>query len=199
MVDFDLYKQQIGAAKFELMFREAVFNIGVCYLNLLPLAVTALDHWESELGLRPSFQISSVYSKQRIGRSEDGVIVTRGRLEDIAAYNDVEERFRRLIRRRTHEHLAWLFETIGVDERAIAAISHCVSLEPFLIYLGVNVTEADEPIDTRRSIKLRMFHDDASNQNAVIWQDVDGAVIMNAVAKAVLVKEYAALRDKLHF
>jgi hypothetical protein len=77
-MDFERYAKASGYAFFEYSFRMAVWEFGLCYLNLLRcIARPTLNDWNKKHGMAPSFEIGAPFGRGMEEITEDGVKITR--------------------------------------------------------------------------------------------------------------------------
>jgi hypothetical protein len=113
-VDFERHAKDHGYVFFEYSFRDAVWQFGLCYLNLLRcIARPILADWKDKHGLSPSFEIGAPFGRG-MEETKDGVRITRKASTQYWSLETPEQKLQRLLMRREFEQLGVILKQMHV-------------------------------------------------------------------------------------
>lgn len=109
--DFESAVATYGHAQFEYAFRLSVKFLGGHFMNLSRLAAqAALEHYRAAHRLKPSFKMGAAFGNRRRERTADGHVIIRQSSTEFFTEETIEERFARVLERRTHADIKFLFD-----------------------------------------------------------------------------------------
>ncbi|MFA5263034.1 MAG: hypothetical protein WC378_04360 [Opitutaceae bacterium] len=115
--DFDAAVKTYGQAAYEYAFRDSVKWLGIHFMNISRLsAKPALAHFQTAYGLEPSFKIGAAFGIRRRERTPDGHVIIREGSSEFFTEETMQERFARMIERRAHENLKFVFGHLDVTQ-----------------------------------------------------------------------------------
>jgi hypothetical protein len=106
--DFDKLQASIGAARFEFLFRLTVREIGVIFINLLPVAMAALAYWKEREGKAPSVSIATPFGGHGTQKAADGSWISR----NAPTQETLDQKLQRLLKRQRFDHLRTFIELL---------------------------------------------------------------------------------------
>lgn len=114
-MDFERYARDSGYAFFEYSFRVAVWEFGLCYLNLLRcIAGPILNHWKEKHGMAPSFEIGAPFGGGMEEITKDGVKITRKASTQYWNPETPEQKLQRLLVRQQFTRLGDILRLMQV-------------------------------------------------------------------------------------
>lgn len=153
-VDFERYAKDYGYAFFEYSFRIAVWELGLCYRNLLRcIARPILAVWKEKHGINPSFEIGAPFGRG-MEEIKDGVRITRIASTQYWNPETPEQKLQRLLMRQEFRKLGDIMKQMQVTSlfeimNQAGTYEACLKMSGFQIEI---VAEID-----RQKVRQDMF------------------------------------------
>ena len=118
--DFEAAVHVYGQAGYEYAFRGGVKRVGKQFIMLSHLAAKpALAHFKASNGLEASFKIGAAFGVKRRERTCQGQVIIRQGSSEFFTEETMEARFGRVLARREHEDLKFVFDHLETTGAAL--------------------------------------------------------------------------------
>jgi hypothetical protein len=200
---FETYLRKYGQAFMEFAFRGAVWQMGLQYQNVHNHGADQfLRHWESEAGIKPSFQIGAPFGEQIREVTPHGHILIRKSSSRFYNEETVERMFERIISRSRYRYIKSILDNLeySASQKAKATI-WAGTVEELLQKAGkelhMEALDLTDHIPHRAGLRsfVAVFDPETKSRSALMFDET--RLITDATGLKMLAAELKTLQREL--
>ncbi len=201
--DFVRESNRLGAAKFEYLFVESIWTIGLSFIGFSQITSRLLAKWDTE-GFNPSFVMDDIGS-QNSGPEQNGDRVHRSTPGVTVHPHDLSMRLSLLRRRKALGHINYLLDLLeqgGNDSLALLRNSH--SIEELIANANAEMRCVASTEGLREGFNaFSIVADDVTNavyqsiRKGLLFRYGERSYVAAGAAKEILDEQLVSLREEL--
>ena len=200
--DFEHAAHRLGDAKFEYLFMNAVYHVGLCFINLLQFTESLLQRWADD-GQQPSVIFDDIMSVGTI-QCPNGDSLKRSKPGLTIADDDLPTKLSLLRRRRAYSEISKLIAMLPIDNSsAVVLIKRVNGIEGLLSETGFSLETVGSIEETIGFSQWSTISDDFTDLSKHPWRKgaiarfEDSTIKIEGDAKDILSEQFAELTAEL--
>lgn len=197
--DFEKESHRLGAPKFEYLFVESIYCIGLCYIGFSQLTRQLLDRWDTA-GNRPTFIMDDIASQNsypeqsgdRVCRSTPGMTVNP---------EDLVLRLQLLRRRKAFCHISHMLDLIEQDDsKTVELLRNSADVDELVANVSGEmrcVTSTDGLAEGFNAFSIVTDAAHRPIRKGLLFRYEERSFVAEGAAKEILEEQFGCLRDEL--